>query len=494
LLNSLPAAFFGRREKIYLDELVPTIHDFRDGGLDDTCCIESDSGFDSDDDEYQHSPACSFLGSCGDLASPVVEFDNDSNCPEDDIFDDVCNNHDDKTDNDIDKHTNDGDADFDCDDDEHQHLPACSCIGSCGDLASPVVEFLDNDAFDEHTNDNDSKPHDDDGELEIIQDDFCDDTDDNNTTDNDIDKAEMHFRFGEVDDRFAKVELENRVLLRQVGDLQTSLVDIRQNIIDVTQNNFEELVVEPMALETQSCDFDDELEVHGGAMALETQSCDFDDVLEVHSIVALNGSCMDLAATFPFGGTVALGTQSSDFDDELEAHGGSLALETRSCDFDDELEVHSIAPEIQTCDFDDELEAHGGTTALEIQSCDLAAQELLSAASGRTFDMDVINQVLSFNGDLCGCGDIYLSELVIAFCLRLRSHELYGPLRLLPLPASFWQAQASHCICGFAKSLREAIRQPGSLDSMEIFERYVDKAAFHFLEVMHVSARELELC
>jgi hypothetical protein len=306
--------------------------------------------------------------------------------------------------------------------------------------------------------------------------------------------AEMHVRFGEVDDRIAKVELENRVLLRQVGDLQTSLVDIRQNIIDVTQNNFEELVVEPMALEIQSCDFDDELEVHGVAMALESQSCDFDDVLEVHSIVALNGSCMDLAATFPFGGTLALGTQSSEFDDELEAHGGSMALETRSCDFDDELEVLSIAPEIQTCDFDDELEAHGGTMALEIQSCDLAAQELMSAASGRTFDMGVIDQVLSFNGDLCGCGDIYLSELVIAFCLRLRSHELYGPLSLLPLPASFWQAQASHCICGFAKSLREAIRQPGSLDSKEIFERYVDKAAFHFLEVMHGSARELELC
>jgi hypothetical protein len=43
--------------------------------------------------------------------------------------------------------------------------------------------------------------------------------------------AEVHVRIGEVDDRIAKVELENGFILRQVGDLQTSLVDIRQNIM-----------------------------------------------------------------------------------------------------------------------------------------------------------------------------------------------------------------------------------------------------------------------
>jgi len=245
LMDSLPATFFCRREKIYLDELVPTIHEFRGCGLDDTCCIDLDSGFDSDDDEYQHSPACSLIGSCGDLASPVFVHVNDSNSPEDDIFGDVCNKHHDKTDNDIDKHTNDGDADFDCDDDEHQHLPAFSCFGSCGDLASPVVEYFDNEAFDKHTKDNDSKPHDDDRELEIPQDDCCDDADDSNTTDNDNEEPAVH------DQR----DTNNN----------PSESDIDKNDDIDAENDDQDMGT--MALETQSCDFDDELEVHGGAMA-----------------------------------------------------------------------------------------------------------------------------------------------------------------------------------------------------------------------------------
>jgi hypothetical protein len=186
-----------------------------------------------------------------------------------------------------------------------------------------------------------------------------------------------------------------------------------------------------------------------------------------------HGSCMDLAAT--------CGVHDVEVREILSAASVVAFPPDLDNDFgdyndNDTTDLHGVCPEVAN-------EVH-----------DLAAQEHFSAASGRTFDMGVIDLVGRFNGDLSGCGDTYLSELVIAFCLRLRSHDLYGPLSLLPLPSSFWQDQASQCICGFAKHLREAIRQAGTSDSMEIFERYVDNAAFNFLEVMHESARKLDLC
>ena len=61
---------------------------------------------------------------------------------------------------------------------QQQHLELAG-IGSCGDLASPLVAYVDNDALDRHTNDIDCKPLDD-------ADDSYNDDNDSRTSDDDI--------------------------------------------------------------------------------------------------------------------------------------------------------------------------------------------------------------------------------------------------------------------------------------------------------------------
>ena len=109
-----------------------------------------------------------------------------------------------------------------------------------------------------------------------------------------------------------------------------------------------------------------------------------------------------------------------------------------------------------------------------------------------TFDSCVFELVMSC--ELSGGGDEYLYELVIAFGLRLRAHELFGPLSMLPLAARLWHDQASKSICRFAKPLRDALFHEDPSVCKVLYEGVLDNEVSAFLVVMHENACKLELC
>jgi hypothetical protein len=131
-----------------------------------------------------------------------------------------------------------------------------------------------------------------------------------------------------------------------------------------------------------------------------------------------------------------------------------------------------------------------------------SCEELAAHTSTQSFedsgalDLGVIlGLVENFEGDFSGCGDIFLSELVLAFCSKLRAHVLYGPLSLLPLPACFWQSSVSNWICQFAKTLSDELRRASATEHrQELFDGFVRLYVANFLALMQENARKLDLC